>query len=119
MLVIEYDPQVIELHRALYPQVRVIKYKLGESLHATKAKIKKVFPSKSERRGLYMHASPPCQLLSSMNTSGDKFANIVEGMRQVHWSIDLFERLKARFLTIENVPRMHKYFKRAGYRSKV
>jgi site-specific DNA-cytosine methylase len=54
-----------------------------------------------------------------MNTSGDKFANTVEGMRQVHWSIDLFERLKARFLTIENVPRMHKYFKRAGYRSKV
>ena len=119
MLVIEYDPQVIELHRALYPQVRVIKYKLGESLHATKAKIKKFFPSKSERRRLYMHASPPCQLLSSMNTSGDKFTNIVEGMRQVHWSIDLFERLKARFLTIENVPRMHKYFKRAGYRSKV
>jgi hypothetical protein len=38
-----------------------------ESLHATKAKIKKFFPSKSERRRLYMHASPPCQLLSSMN----------------------------------------------------
>jgi site-specific DNA-cytosine methylase len=65
-----------------------------------------------------MH-SPPCQLLSSMNTSGEKLANVIEGIRQVHWSIDLFERLKARFLTTENVPRMHKYFKCAGYRSKV
>ena len=119
MLVIEYDPKVIELHRALYPQIRVIKYKLGESLHKTKAKIKEFFPSKSERRRLYMHASPPYQLLSSMNTSGDKAQRVLEGMRQVHWSIDLFERLKASFLTIENVPRMHKFFYRAGYRSKV
>jgi len=100
MLVIEYDPQVIKLHRALYPKIKVLQHKLGESLHATKAKIKKFFPSKSERRRLYMHASPPCQLLSTMNRLGD----VQEGMRQVYWSIDLFERLHARFLTIENVP---------------
>jgi site-specific DNA-cytosine methylase len=113
--VIEYDPQVAKLHRALYPQIKVIVFKLGESLHEAKAKIKTFFPSKFERRSLYMHATPPCQLLSTMNRLDD----VREGMRQVHWSIDLFERLHARFLTIENVPKMHKYFFRKGYKSRL
>ena len=95
--------------------VKVVHFKLGESLSKTKALIKRFVPSKQDRRLLYVHASPPCKQLSSMN----RYGSMHEGMRMVHWTIDLFERLKARTMTTENVPQMDKLFYRRGYSSRV
>lgn len=49
----------------------------------------------------WAHFSPPCKLLSSANTSTK---NTKEGMKLVNRSVEIIQKVKPRFWSIENVP---------------
>jgi site-specific DNA-cytosine methylase len=101
MAAFDNDPEACAIHRAIHPSIPMVRHDLHVDLDATIKIIKKIVPRKM-RSLLHLHFSPPCQDLSSAN----KHANPDRGMANVIWCFELFQKLGAKYFTMENVPSM-------------
>ena len=95
------DSTACRIHQALYPLVEMVQYDLHGDIKHTMARIAKVVPRRMWH-SLHLHFSPPCQDLSSANQHADQR----RGMANILWCLKLYKAMGARYISIENVPKM-------------
>lgn len=102
-----WDP-ALAVHQANHPDTIHLNRELGADLHydgrrgveAFAQELRELVPEIANGEPWHLHGSPPCQELAIANPQGDRG----EGMRLVHWFLELVELMDPPSWSMEQVP---------------
>eukprot|EP00935_MAST-01C_sp_MAST-1C-sp1_P000682 g682.t1 len=106
---IDNADKALQTHRANFPDIPAIKHTVGKDHEATLAVMEKYMPRELWQYA-YVHASPPCQKISSANfrrTTHD----VLQALQFTDHTIALLKKAKVKAYTIEQSPRALPFFK--------
>jgi DNA (cytosine-5)-methyltransferase 1 len=113
VLAIDSWSEALATHKLNHPRCAHLRMELGGDLQKTAQLILEHVP---RGKRWHLHASPPCQLLSSANRMNH---NPAGGMRLVYWYLDLVRACRPDSWSMEQVPAAAKYLTEAGVRCNV
>lgn len=91
--------KALDVHEKNHPHTKHLNYPLGGSIKKTTDEILKHIPSLKKGDKIHIHASPPCQQLSIVNSK----RNEEDGLKMVKWAIKMCQQKCFDSYTIEQV----------------
>lgn len=113
VLAIDSWAAALDTHKLNHPNCRHVQMELGGDLNKMADFILSQIPKGAP---WHLHASPPCQLLSSANRMN---YNPTKGMRLVNWSLALIALCRPTTWSLEQVPAAAKFLQRRHIRCSI